>query len=164
MTSDQLAKEVTVAAARELNAALERIEHCLDQLTDEQVWLRPGAGQNSIANLLLHVAGNLRQWIVVGLGGGEDQRDRPQEFADDSGVSKAQLIALLDSAVRDAQAVLAAQTTAELTRVRHIQEWDVNGLTAIFDSIPHFRGHTQEIVFRTRLLLGELYRFAWTPQ
>jgi hypothetical protein len=69
----------------------------------------------------------------------------------------------LESAVRESQAALARQTAAELARIRHIQEWEVSGLTAIFDSIPHFRGHTQEIIFRTRLLLGERYRFAWQP-
>ena len=164
MTSDDLAREFTAAAALELDSALERIKHCLDQLTDEQVWLRPGPGQNSIANLLLHLAGNLRQWIIVGLGGGEDRRDRPREFTADSGIPKQQLIAALEATVREARELLLRQSAAELTRIRHIQEWDVSGLTAIFDSVPHFRGHTQEIIFRTRLLLGERYRFAWKPQ
>jgi len=164
MTSDELAREVTAAAGRELDSALARIKHCLDQLSDDQIWQRPGTSQNSIANLLFHLAGNLRQWIIVGLGGGEDRRDRPREFADDSRLPKAELIARLEAAVSEAQTVLARQTAAELTRVRHIQEWDVSGLAAIFDAVPHFRGHTQEIVFRTRLLLGERYKFAWTPQ
>jgi uncharacterized damage-inducible protein DinB len=163
MTSDVLAREVTATAARELDSALTRIKHCLDQLSDAQIWQRPGAGQNSIANLLLHLAGNLRQWIIVGMGGGDDRRDRPREFADDSGVPKSQLLATLESTVREAQAVLARQSAADLTRIRHIQEWDVSGLTAIFDAVPHFRGHTQEIIFRTRLLLGERYQFAWQP-
>ena len=141
--NDSLAHEVTAAASRELDSALARIKHCLDQLTDEQVWLRPGPGQNSIANLLLHLAGNLRQWLIVGLDGGEDLRNRPREFADDSRLPKSQLLTLLANTVREAQAVLARQTAAELTRIRYIQEWDVSGLAAIFDAVPHFRGHTQ---------------------
>lgn len=163
MTGDDLAREVTAAAVHELDSALARLKHCLEQLEDSQIWQRPGPGQNSIANLLLHLAGNLRQWIIVGLGGGDDRRDRPWEFADDSRLPKSQLLAHLENAVREAQTALARQTAAELTRVRHIQEWDVNGLAAIFDAVPHFRGHTQEIVFRTRLILGERYQFAWTP-
>jgi hypothetical protein len=160
---DELAKAVGAAAAHEREAAFSRIKHCLDQLTDTQIWHRPGQGQNSIANLLLHLGGNLRQWLVVGLGGGEDRRDRPREFADDSGLPKAKLLAALEATVDEVKSVLVRQTPAELLRVRRIQGFEVTGLDAILNSIPHFRGHTQEIIFRTRLLLGDQYRFAWQP-
>jgi uncharacterized protein DUF1572 len=162
-SADEFATAVVAAAAHELDSAWAKLKHCLDQLTEPQIWHRPGAGQNSIANLLLHLNGNLRQWIIVGLDGGKDERNRPQEFADDSGRPKAQLIAALDDTIREAKNVLARQTAADLVRIRRIQGSNVTGLAAIFDAIPHFRGHTQEIVFRTRLLLGDQYRFAWQP-
>ena len=162
-STEELAAGIAASASTELEEALDRIKHCLDQLTDAQVWHRPAAGQNSIANLLLHLTGNLRQWLIVGLVGGEDHRDRPREFADDSGRPKAELLAVLEATVGEAQTVLARQSAADLLRVRRIQGSEVSGLTAIFDSIPHFRGHTQEIIFRTRLLLGDNYRFAWQP-
>jgi hypothetical protein len=164
LTSDELAKQVTTAAASELDDALARIKHCLDQLTDSQVWQRPGAGQNSIANLLLHLSGNLRQHLVIGLGGGMDDRNRPQEFADDSGRPKGELLARLEATVGDVKRVLALQTPDDFLRIRRIQHHEISGIGAIFDSVPHFRGHTQEITFRTRLLLGEKYRFAWVPK
>ena len=65
-----------------------------------------------------------------------------------------------------AQASEALKTASaeDLLQKRAIQGFTVSGLEAIFDSVPHFRGHTQEIIFRTRLILGERYRFAWTPQ
>jgi hypothetical protein len=163
LSSDELARAIAAAAAHELESALTKIQHCLDQLSDEQVWLRPAAGQNSIANLMLHLAGNLRQWIVVGLGGGEDRRNRPAEFSDNSGRPKQELIERLQQSVKEAQDILHRQTAEELVRTRRIQGFEATGLKAIFDSIPHFRGHTQEIVFRTRLLLGERYQFAWQP-
>ena len=162
--SDELARSATAAASQELESALERIRHCTNQLTEEQVWQRPAEGQNSIADLLLHLAGNLQQWIVVGLGGGEDRRDRPREFSESGGQSKEELMRALETTVREAQQILARQTADDLVRVRRIQGFEVSGLTAIFDSVPHFRGHTQEIIFRTRLMLGDKYRFAWTPQ
>jgi uncharacterized protein DUF1572 len=162
-TADELATAVATSASEELDSALDRIKHCLDQLNDAQVWHRPGTGQNSIANLLLHLAGNLRQWLVVGLGGGEDRRDRPREFADVSGRPKTELLDALEATVGVVKSVLARQTPTELLRVRRIQGSEVNGLAALFDAIPHFRGHTQEIIFRTRLLLGDKYRFAWQP-
>ena len=161
--SDELLNATIAAATHELDSALARIKHCLDQLTEAHVWHRPGEGQNSIANLLLHLAGNLRQWIIVGLGGGHDNRDRPREFNASEGPPKDELLRLLEETVREVKETLAHQTAADLIRVRRIQGFDVTGLAAIFDSIPHFRGHTQEIVFRTRLLLGDTYRFAWQP-
>ena len=68
-TSDQLAAALSTAASGALTKAVQQITHCLDQLTDEQVWWRPSESMNSIGNLILHLCGNLRQWIVAGIGG-----------------------------------------------------------------------------------------------
>jgi uncharacterized damage-inducible protein DinB len=164
MTADQFAAAVTAEAAHEMHSALGRIQHCLDQLTDEQVRHRPADSQNSIANLLLHLSGNLRQWVIAGLGGAADVRDRPAEFADRGGRTKDELWRLLESTVTESRQVLQRLSADELLRVRRIQGFEVSGLRALFDTVPHLRGHTQEIVFRTRLLLGDRYRFAWAPQ
>jgi uncharacterized damage-inducible protein DinB len=147
----------------ELSQALERIRHCIDQLTDEQVWRRPAAGMNSVGCLLLHLAGNVRQWVVSGLGGAPDDRNRPAEFAETRPVPKADLWARLRATAEEAAAVLAAQTEADWLRPRRIQGFEVTGLRAAVDSVAHFRGHTQEIVHLTRAMLGDRYRFAWTP-
>src|SRR5262245_62537797 len=114
VSTNELTAAVAASASEELDSALDRIKHCLGQLTDAQVWHRPGAGQNSIANLLLHLAGNLRQWLIAGLGGGEDHRDRPHEFSDDSGRSKSELLSELGAAVAEVRSVLARQTPEEL--------------------------------------------------
>ena len=84
-TSDQLA---AAAASQELTKALERIKHCLGQLTDEQIWQREAESMNSIGNLILHLCGNLRQWIVAGIGGEQDLRRRPNEFSERGAISK----------------------------------------------------------------------------
>jgi hypothetical protein len=149
--------------AEELTAALARIRHCLEQLSDEQVWHRPAEAMNSIGNLLLHLAGNLRQWLLAGLGGAGDERNRPAEFSERRAVPKAELFGTLQSVVSAAQGILAAQTAEDWLRVRRIQGFDVTGLGAAINSVSHFRGHTQEIVHMTRALLGESYRFAWVP-
>jgi uncharacterized damage-inducible protein DinB len=164
LTADEFAAAVMAEAAHEMQNALTRIKHCLDQLTDEQVWQRPADSQNSIANLLLHLSGNLRQWVIAGLGGAADVRDRPAEFADRGGRTKDELWRLLEDTVAEARRVLQRLSADELLRARRIQGFEVSGLRALFDTLPHFRGHTQEIVFRTRLLLGDKYRFAWAPK
>ena len=163
MTADELAAVVGSAAAHELDAALTRIKHCLGQLTDEQVWMRSEPGLNSIGNLILHLSGNLRQWIVAGVGGFPDTRNRPAEFAERGSIPKEELIRRLEGAVEEAKRVLAGVDAQHIVTPRRIQGFDVTGAAAIFDSVPHFRGHTQEIVHMTRLQLGDSYQFAWTP-
>lgn len=163
MTADELAIQVGRAAADELAGALSKIKHCLDQLADDQVWSRPQPSLNSIGNLLLHLEGNLTQWIVCGIGGAADQRSRPAEFAEHGPIPTRQLLDRLEIAVAGAAAVLATVNAVELTRVRRIQGFEVTAMTAIFHSVPHFRGHTQEIVHATRGILGDAYRIQWQP-
>jgi len=163
LTADEVAAAVGVEAAKELTSALGRIEHCLGQLTDEQVWWRSRPSLNSIGNLILHLCGNVRQWIVAGLGGDADSRDRPAEFSERGPIPKEELLGRLEAVVGEARGVLARQTARHLLEARRIQGFDVTGLAAIFDSVPHFRGHAQEIVHLTRLQLGDAYKFAWTP-
>lgn len=162
MTADELAAAVG-AAAHELDSALERIKHCLRQLNDEQVWHRSQPGLNSIGNLVLHLCGNLRQWVVAGLGGTPDVRNRPDEFAEQGMVPKDELLSKLEAVVEEAKRILAGVDARRLTEARRIQGFDVTGAAAVFDSVPHFRGHTQEIVHMTRLQMGDAYKFAWTP-
>jgi hypothetical protein len=78
-------------ARRQLDNSVARIKHCLDQLDDEQLWWRPKPDMNSIANLILHLCGNVGQWIIAGLSGAPDTRNRPQEFTERSGLPKAAL-------------------------------------------------------------------------
>jgi hypothetical protein len=163
MTADDLAVVVGTAAAHELDSALNRIKHCLGQLNDEQVWRRSKPKLNSIGNLILHLCGNLRQWIVSGVGSAPDVRNRPAEFAERGPIPKEELIRSLEAVVEEAKHILAGVDARQLVEVRRIQGFDVTGAAAIFDSVPHFRGHTQEIVHMTRLQVGDGYKFAWTP-
>src|SRR5262249_5736797 len=94
-----------------------------------------------------HLCGNVRQWIISGVGGEADIRDRPKEFSDRSSMLKAELIRRLDEVTGKADAVLAGMTDKQLLQRHRIQEFDEAALSAIFDSLSHFRGHQQEIVY-----------------
>jgi hypothetical protein len=163
MTSDELAAAVGTAAAHELTSAFNRIKHCLGQLSDDQVWWRSSESMNSIGNLLLHLCGNVRQWIVSGIGKVPDIRNRPAEFAERGRIPKDQLLRTLEVVMGEAKEVLAKMTASQMLEVRSIQGFNVTGAAAIFASVPHFRGHTQEIVHMTRYLLGSAYKFDWVP-
>ncbi len=150
-------------ARRRLADCYQRIQHCLGQLDDAQLWWRPRPAMNSAANLVLHLSGNLRQWIVSGVGGAPDVRNRPQEFAERGPVPRDELTHRLDTAVREADDVLTRLTGADLLQPRHIQGFGETVLSAVANSLAHLAGHTQEIVHITRLQLGDAYRFAWVP-
>lgn len=163
ITAESLAAAVGREAANELASALSKIRHCLNQLNDEQIWWRAQPTLNSIGNLTLHLCGNLRQWVVAGLGGAADVRDRAAEFAERGPISKDELLHKLDAVVAEAKEVLVRLTADQLLETRRIQGFDVTALAAIFDTVPHFRGHTQEIIYMTRLQLGDAYKFFWLP-
>jgi hypothetical protein len=148
---------------QELGDALDRIRHCLDQLTEAQVWWRPADDMNSIGNLLLHLTGNIRQWVVSALGAVPDRRDRPAEFAERRALPTAEVWSALEAAVSEARRVFAAQSAEDWMRVRRVQGYEISGLGAAVHSVAHFRGHTQEIIHLTRTQLGAAYQYAWVP-
>src|SRR5688572_1464565 len=81
-----------------------KLRHAVRVLPADRLWWRPNEQSNSVGNLLLHLAGNVRQWIVSGLGGAPDTRDRDAEFAATSGENSAALLARLEDVLRDAGA------------------------------------------------------------
>lgn len=163
ITTRELPAEFSRCVAQELDSAMRVISHCLQQLDADQCWSAPAPGMNSIANLLLHLSGNLRQWVVSGLGGVEDSRQRQQEFDTRQGPPAEQLYKQLQQTVEEAKQVLESVGGDELLRVRPVQAFKVSGLQAALESVAHFRGHTQEIVHITRRMAGDKYRFAFVP-
>lgn len=130
-----------------------RICTCLDSLTDDQVWWRPNESSNSIGNLLLHLNGNLRQWILSGLGGEQDARDRDSEFNERGPVPVAVLRQRLDSTIKSVELVISGLSPEELLRKRDIQRFkDVTGLEAVHHVTEHFAMHYGQILYITKML------------
>jgi hypothetical protein len=129
-----------------------RLRTCVSPLTPEQIWWRPNPASNSIGNLVLHLAGNVRQWLVASFNGQTDERDRPAEFSRTEGMTAAEILAVLGAAVDDGEQVLARLTEAELTRTYAIQGVTVSGLAAVYQVVEHFGLHYGQIVYITKLL------------
>lgn len=140
-----------------------RINHCLEQLTEAQVWQKPFDTGNSIANQILHVSGNLRQWAVNGVLQRLDDRNRESEFAAVDSCRVNELQAMLKSTLDDVRSTLPQITAAQLLEPRIIQGFKVTVLGALCHTIPHLVGHAHQITLTTRLLLGDSYRFHWSP-
>ncbi len=138
---------------------LPKIERCLAQLSDEQIWWRANEQSNSIGNLLLHLCGNARQWIVCGLGSQPDTRTRDAEFARRDPLERAELLALLRSTLGEVETVLRDLDPATLLEKRTIQGSDVDVLEAVFHVTEHFSMHTGQIIMLTKMLTQKDLRF-----
>jgi len=142
-------------SARKLQQLSSRIESCLNRLSDEQVWTRGAENENAAGNLVLHLCGNLRQWILSGVAGQPDQRQRDAEFAARSGDSGRVLATYLRDVVGAAVSALQHLQPQRLTEHILVQSYDVTVMEAVYHVVEHFSGHTGQIIFLTKLLTGE---------
>ena len=143
---------------------LPRIEKCLAQLSEDEIWWRPNPASNSAGNLVLHLCGNIRQWIISGLGGAEDIRERDLEFTEQGPIPRDQLIAKLHSTVHKACRILARLPDAALAKRYEIQGYRVSGLYAVFQVAEHFSHHAGQIIYLTKLRQGGDLKFTHLPQ
>ena len=142
-------------ARKKLLQLASRVTDCLGKLNDEQIWARGGEHENAVGNLVLHLSGNVRQWILSGVGGQPDTRVRDREFAARGEGSAAELAERLKSTVDEAVAVLDGVSAQRLEEHVVIQKYDVTVLEAIAHVVEHFGQHTGQIMFVTKMLTGE---------
>lgn len=153
--SSSLAALFTDSAVRRLEQNCGRIADCVSRLNEEQIWARGSANENATGNLMLHLAGNVRQWILAGVDRQADVRDRDAEFAAAGGVTGAQMLERLQGTVREACAVIGALRAEQLEETRVIQGYEISVLEAVFHVVEHFGMHTGQIMFATKILTHE---------
>ena len=152
MGVESLLLECSVKTLRQLAG---RITVCLGKLSDHQIWAREHENANAIGNLTLHLAGNVRQWIISSLGGAPDQRERDKEFAVRGGRTVQELSDLLNMTVEQAVSVISDLSTDRLTTTYTIQNYQVSGVEVVLHVVEHFAQHTGQIIFATKLITGE---------
>lgn len=141
-------------SARELRQLESRIEVCVKGLTDDQIWLRNHSTENAIGNLLLHLAGNVRQWIISAVGGKPDIRVRDREFAARGDISGAELVDRLRGTVEEAASLIEQLPHQRLLDKVTVQKYHVTVLEAVYHVVEHFSQHTGQIIFAYKLLTG----------
>jgi uncharacterized damage-inducible protein DinB len=146
--------EFLTFSADKLAQLMEHIETCVEKLTPEQVWARGSDTQNAVGNLLLHLNGNLRQWILHGIAGQPDTRDRDSEFAARDAEGTRELLSTLKTTVAEVNAVIRALPPARLTDPFSNQGYEVTVLSAIYHVVEHFAGHAFQIIFMTKQFTG----------
>ena len=138
---------------------LPKIERCMEQLQDEDIWWRRGEESNSIGNLMLHLCGNVRQWIVSGVGGAADTRTRQSEFDERALIPRSELMAKLRQTLHEVDAVLTSLPPSTLLERRTIQGAEQTLIDAIFHVVEHFSMHTGQIILLTKMLTESDLRF-----
>ena len=156
--------QVFLAKSRSLLVSdyLPKIERCLEHLTDEDVWWRPNDASNSIGNLMLHLRGNVTQWIIGGVGGQARERRRQQEFDERTQIPGKELLANLRAVVEEADEIIRGLDASTLLSRRDIQDYEVTALEAIYHVVEHFSMHTGQIILLTKARTGEDLKL-WRP-
>jgi hypothetical protein len=132
-----------------------RLRGCVEPLSDEQVWWRSNEASNSIGNLILHLNGNVSQWLVASFDRVEDTRNRPAEFSERQQVTATALLEKLGSTMRHASDVLSRLTEADLRMTLSIQGYTVSGLHAVYQVVEHFGMHYGQILYISKSLRGQ---------
>ena len=141
-------------SADKLDQLSGRIADCLNRLSPDQIWMRNADNENAVGNLVLHLCGNVGQWIGSGIGGRPDTRQRDGEFAARGSLTAAQLIERLTAAVSDAANIIRNVPAGRLLEPLTIQKYDVTVMEAIYHVVEHFSQHTGQIIFATKMLTG----------
>lgn len=136
------------------NDYLPKIRMALDELPEDDLWWSPNEQSNSIGHLLLHLAGNLRQWVLVGLAGQEDRRQRALEFAPEKRPDRDQLVSALEGTIGEVVSFLATADPAVLEGERAVQGRQVTGMAALYHAVEHFSMHTGQILYIVKLRTG----------
>jgi len=139
---------------------LPKIERCLEVLTDEDVWWRAAEGSNSIGNLLLHLEGSTRTWIIGVAGGSRSPRDRQQEFDEREQIPRAELMARLRRTLAEADEVLARLGAEELLERRQTPWEEVTVMWAVYHAVEHFAMHAGQIIMLAKARSGAELRLS----
>src|SRR6185503_12513795 len=128
-----------------------RIRKCLEQLNSEEVWTKPTASSNSVGNLMLHLCGNITQWIISTLGGKEDKRIRDKEFSATGGFTRDEFLKKMETTVSEAISVIRNLDPESLLKEYNVQIYHYTGLGIILHVVEHYSYHNGQIAFWTKL-------------
>ena len=142
-----LVKEVR---RRLFEEGIPRIKQCLSELNDKEIWLRPNENSNGVGNLVLHLCGNVRQWVLTGMDKQVDVRQRQMEFDERGPVPVSELHEKLDKLQADVEEFLGRLPSEKLTEEVKVQGYDETGLSVLVHVVEHFSYHVGQITYFTK--------------
>jgi uncharacterized damage-inducible protein DinB len=132
-----------------------KIERCLEHLNEESIWWRPNPQVNSVGNLILHLSGNIRHWVVSGIAGEISQRNRDAEFSPNVKMFRDELVSTLRLAISDSKNVIMSLDPVDLLEKRMIRGRNVTIFYALMHVTEHFGMHTGQIIQLTKIITKE---------
>lgn len=144
---------------RLFSECIPRIKKCLNSLTLEQIWWRPNEQSNSIGNLILHLNGNVRQWIISGVGLDTDLRQRATEFSNREKIELVELIEMLILLEKDVRNVLINFDFSQILKTRIVQIYNETPLSIFVHVTEHFSYHTGQIAYIAKMIKGQPLAF-----
>lgn len=150
--SQQITNSLVAEVRRRLfEESVVRLKKCLADLTLEEIWHQPNVHSNSVGNLVLHLCGNVRQWVIAGIGGAVDQRERQWEFDSDEHFAKAILIKMIDDLMAEVELVLQRIEPEDLLKKRAVQCYQETALSILMHVVEHFSYHVGQITYVVKL-------------
>lgn len=149
---EKIVDELVKNALFRMDESTRMIRKSLLEISEEELWAKPNESLNSIANLILHLCGNITQYITSSLGEGEDIRDRDSEFLTDKGANKSELLGQLEDTVDTAKRVIFDASIAQLLKIRSVQGFSFSGIGVIIHAVEHYSYHTGQIAFWVKQL------------
>ncbi|OWY71635.1 hypothetical protein B7486_08100 [cyanobacterium TDX16] len=154
MSKESLTREFTSYGVVKLRDHFAQIQRCAGMLSEVQLWYRANDKSNSVANLLLHLTGNIRQWIIGGIAGRPIERERQAEFDARGGQTRDELLGPLEEVINEACAVVRMLSEQDLAKEYEIQAYTISGIAAVMHVVEHFAFHTGQIITTTKWLLN----------
>lgn len=152
----QITEELIKEFRRRLfEECMPRIRNCIDRLTDDQIWYRPNNSSNSIGNLILHLEGNVRQYILSGIFDQKDIRQRQLEFDQKEIIDKEIIYSKLEVLMEEINQKIDSIQAGDLVKEKEVQGFKESVFSILVHVIEHFSYHTGQIAFYTKLLKDE---------
>ena len=136
-----------------------RIQRCVSELTNDEIWWRAHENNNSVGNLLIHLTGNLGQFVLSGIGGGQDTRNREREFGERTHVPKEELVRQLESAMMETDRILGQFDPRRLLDHTNLLNRERTFLEVMAIVVEHFALHVGQIIYITKLKTGKELNF-----
>ncbi len=146
------AQLISETRRRIFDESIPRIRKCLDLMSEDEIWRKPNKHSNSVGNLVLHLCGNARQWIVSGLGKAKDTRKRQEEFDETGPIPKEELFQMLDALIMEIDKVLEKIRVSDLMGLHEVQGFEESGVSMLIHVIEHFSYHTGQITYYVKAL------------
>ncbi len=156
---NQLAELLRGECLRRINESRSKINTALEKLSEDEVWYRPNAESNSMGNILLHLCGNLTQYVLSSIGGQEDHRKRSQEFTEQGPIPKLELAGSFNKVVNEVCHLISKMDEAELEKKRPVQCYEESGVGILLHVTEHLSYHTGQIVYFTKWKRAESMHF-----